>query len=280
MKENRTQIIFAIFFAMIFGIAFSAQGQSAIKMSTQAEIQEDVAKVACKNSERLEAVKKLFLEKGAAEADVKIDEFKYVENLVVEKPGETKEIVVIGAHYDEAGGGCGAIDNWTGIVIIANLYKTLKPLTTKKTYKFVAFGQEEQGLIGSKAMADAIPKEARENYCAMVNLDSFGLTYPQVMRNISDDPLIDLAKETAKNMKLPFSSAAIEGSSSDSASFQSKKIPALGLHGLTGRWRDYLHSSRDKVENVNPQSVYYGYRYALNILAGIDSRSCDAFRKK
>ena len=280
MGGIRNQVVFLVLLAIVCGTSITAQGQSAIKFSTEGDIKEDVAKVPCKNRDRLEGVKKLFVSKGAGEADVKIDDFKNVKNLVVEKAGETKEIVVIGAHYDETGGGCGAIDNWTGIVIIANLYKTIKPLTTKKTYKFVAFRHEEQGLIGSKAMANAIPKEERTNYCAMINLDSFGLTYPQVMRNISDKKLIDLAKETAISMKLPFSSAAIEGASSDSASFRSKKIPALGLHGLTGRWKDYLHTSRDKVENVNPTSVYYGYRYALNILARIDASSCDAFRKK
>ncbi|NNE99574.1 MAG: hypothetical protein HKN25_11195, partial [Pyrinomonadaceae bacterium] len=67
--------------------------------------------------------------------------------------------------------------------------------------------------------------------------------------------------------------------SSDSASFKSKKIPALGLHGLTGKWREYLHTHRDQVENVNIASVYYGYQFAINILARIEASSCDAFRK-
>ena len=49
---------------------------------------------------------------------------------------------------------------------------------------------------------------------------------------------------------------------------------------MRGAGKNNLHSSQDKVENVNSTSVYYGYRYALNILAGIDAKSCDAFRKK
>ena len=263
----------------LVGIIGVSRSFSQVTFSTEKEIKKDISEVPCKNKNRLEGVRKLFEQKGAKPSDIKIDDFKHVRNLVVEKPGKSKETIIVGAHYDEAGGGCGAIDNWTGIVIIANLYKTIKNLDTNKTYKFVAFGQEELGLIGSKAMAGAIPKEERENYCAMVNLDSFGMTFPQAMRNISDKSLTKLAKKTAKAMKMPFSVAAIRGASSDSASFQAKKIPAIGIHGLSGRWKNYLHSPKDKVSAVNSTSVYYGYRFTLSLIMRIGAEKCDAFRK-
>jgi len=258
----------------------ASQNFAQVTYSTEKEIKKDVSEVPCRNKNRLEGVRKLFEQKGAKPTDIKIDDYKHVRNLVVEKPGKSKETVIVGAHYDEAGGGCGAIDNWTGIVVIAHLYKTMKNLNTNKTYKFVAFGQEELGLIGSKAMAGKISKENRPNYCAMVNLDSFGMTYPQGMRNISDKSLLRLAKKTAKAMKMPFGIAAIRGASSDSDSFRNKKIPSISIHGLNGRWKNYLHSPNDKVSNVNSTSVYYGYRFTLNFLANIESKSCDAFRKK
>ncbi|NNE99579.1 MAG: hypothetical protein HKN25_11220, partial [Pyrinomonadaceae bacterium] len=85
---------------MIFVTVLVVQAQSGIKFSTESEIKDDVEKVVCKNSERLDAVKKLFVSKGADETKVKIDDFNFVKNLVVEKPGKTQETVVIGAHYD------------------------------------------------------------------------------------------------------------------------------------------------------------------------------------
>ena len=250
-----------------------------ISFSTDKEIKADIELVPCKNKHRLEGVKKLFLSKGATEADIKIEDFGYVKNLVVEKKGKVDETVIIGAHWDEAGGGCGALDNWTGIVIIANLFRTIHKLDTTKNYKFVAFGREEEGLIGSKAMAKSIPKDEREKYCAMVNLDSFGQSFPQVMRNISDKRLLDLALKTAKALKMPTAKAAILGASSDSASFLAKIIPAISIHGLGNKWQSYLHTSRDKVKNVNHVSVYYGYRFALSFIAAIEARPCNAFRK-
>ena len=258
---------------------FSFAQDNKVKFSTEEEIKKYIELAPCKDKERLEAVKNLFLKVGAADSDIKIEKLKSVENLVVTKKGKTNEIVVVGAHYDKTADGCGAIDNWTGIVILANLYRTIKDFTTEKTYIFVAFGKEELGLIGSDEMADAIPKQERSNYCAMVNFDSFGLSLPQALRNISDDSLIKLAEEVSKDMKIPFAQAAINLASSDSESFRKKKIPAITLHGLNSQWQNYLHNSSDKVKNVNSQSVYVGYRHALVFISKIDNKPCDAFRK-
>lgn len=258
---------------------FSYAQENKVKFSTEEEIKKHIELAPCKDKERLEAVKNLFLKVGAADSDIKIEKLKSVENLVVTKKGKTNEIVVVGAHYDKTADGCGAIDNWTGIVILANLYRTMKDFTTEKTYIFVAFGKEELGLIGSDAMADGIPKEERSNYCAMVNFDSFGFSYPQALGNISDTSLIKLAEEVSKEMKMSFGQAGIDLASSDSESFRRKKIPAITLHGLSSQWRNYLHGSSDKVENVNLQSVYIGYRQALVFLSKIDNKPCGVFRK-
>ncbi len=89
-----------------------------------------------------------------------------------------------------------------------------------------------------------------------------------------------VAKEVANEMKIPFANASLEGTAdADSTSFVNKDIPAITFHGLSNKWQEYLHGSKDKLENVNSQSVYIGYRYALNFLAKIDAGSCDSFRK-
>lgn len=275
MKRNIFYSILAILSLCFIALA----QQAAVKFSTVDEIKESIALAPCKDKERLEAVKKLFIKIGAGESDITIEKLKDVENLFVTKKGKTEETVVVGAHYDKVTDGCGAIDNWTGIVMLANLYRTMKDFQTEKTYKFVAFGKEEQGLLGSNEMARGIPKEKRASYCAMVNFDSFGFTYPQALGNISDKLLIDLAKEVSDEMKVPFAKGAIEGASSDSQSFRDNKIPAITLHGMDNRWQEFMHSTKDKVENVNSQSVYIGYRHALVFLSKIDNKPCDAFRK-
>jgi Zn-dependent M28 family amino/carboxypeptidase len=270
-------LILALFLLAASTIAAHAQGRA--KVSSEAEIKADIVANVCTNDDRLEAVKKLFKKMGATDADIKVEKIKNAENVVVTKKGRTQETVVVGAHYDKVSIGCGAIDNWTGVVILANLYRTIKNSYTQKTFVFVAFGKEEQGLIGSTEMAEAIPKQKRELYCAMVNFDSFGFTHPQALTQVSDSNLIELGRDVAKEMKIPFADAAIAGVRADSQPFRDQTIPAITLHGMAANWQQFLHTSRDQVQNINVQSVFVIYRYVLNYLSKIEAKGCADFRQ-
>lgn len=148
--------------------------------STPEEFKEEFKTVPCKgNSDRLKAAQALFEKLGAPASSISIEKAGYTKNLIVRKPGASSEIIVIGAHYDKVDHGCGAVDNWTGIVTIAHIYKTIKELSLKKTVLFVGFGSEEQGLVGSKEMVKAIKKDQLNGYCAMINIDSLGLSHPR-----------------------------------------------------------------------------------------------------
>ena len=256
----------------------AAQQQSTLKITTPDEFKAEFDVVPCKDDERLAAVKRLFDKAGASESQVSVEKYKSVENLVVRKQGATAETVVIGAHYDKVADGCGAIDNWTGVVAIAHLYATLKDVPSRKTLIFVAFGKEEKGLIGSQALVDRIEKDDVARYCAMVNIDSLGLAAPQVLDNASSKKLRDLAVAVAAEMKMPFSHASIGNADADSSSFVRKKIPALTLHGLNDQWSTIIHSRKDQSPKVNAYSVYLGYRLALALVSRLDAASCEAYK--
>ncbi len=251
---------------------------SGIQVSSPEQIKEDFVSVPCKNEERLAAVRSLFERAGAQPSDVTIDKYKDVENLVVTKKGESVEKIVVGAHYDKVADGCGAVDNWTGIVTLAHLYRTLKDVPLKKTLVFIAFGKEEKGLIGSRAMTNAISKDQAAEFCAMINIDSLGLAPPQVADNMSSKKLGQFTAELAKEMKMHFGHASIEGADADSSSFIGKKIPAVTIHGLNSDWPTILHSRNDQASKVNPVSVYLGYRLVLAMIARLDQSLCAAYR--
>jgi Zn-dependent M28 family amino/carboxypeptidase len=254
------------------------QGAS-ISISTPEEIKAEFASVPCKNEARLPAVKALFEKAGAATDDITIETIKEVENIVIKKAGTTEEKIIVGAHYDVAGAGsCGAIDNWTGIVTLAHLYKTLKNLRTKKTILFVGFGKEEQGLVGSKAMAKQIKKEELKQYCAMVNIDSLGLTAPQIITNLTSGKLEEAATKIAKKMEMPFQALAVDGALADSVSFRDRGVPSITLAALPANWSQILHHSDDQANKINANSVYLGYRLALALIAQISDSECGAFR--
>jgi Zn-dependent M28 family amino/carboxypeptidase len=259
-----------------------SSGSGAIRLSTLEEIKSEFEAVPCKNNnERLTAVKALFEKMGAKAEEVTIVKLNRAQNVVVRKPGgdNSTQNIVIGAHYDKSSNGCGAIDNWTGIVTLAHIYRTFKDVSLKKTVIFAAFGREEEGLIGSSEMADAIKKEQVAEYCAMINIDSLGIGIPQTLDNISSKKLIDFTGALAKEMKLQFAHTRVEGASSDSASFIRKKIPAVTIHAMNDEWPKILHTPNDKAEKINHQSVYLSYRLAAALLLRVIDEDCQAFRE-
>lgn len=270
-----------LFLAFIAGFSFKSFGQQAAPtISTQKDIEESINLTPCESKERLAAVKKLFSQMGAEDDEITIEKYDKdkISNLVVKKKGKSEETIIVGAHYDKADEGCGALDNWTGVVILAHLYRTLSRISPDKSYIFVAFDKEEKGLLGSKEMAKAIPKENRSQYCAMVNLDSFGLGIPQSFREMSDSKLISIAKSVSDDTKIPFADASIANAGADSISFKTLKIPSITLMGMSNVWQNYLHTAKDKTKNVNSASVYFGYRFALSFLVKLETADCRELR--
>ena len=267
-----------ILLLLLFPFATIGAQQTELKISTEEEIKAEFVSVLCKNEDRLRAAKTLFEKMGAAATEMSIDKHKGVDNLQVRLPGATKETIISGAHYDQTGGGCGAVDNWTGVVAIAHLFRSLKTHPTKRSVLFVAFGREEEGLVGSRAMADAIALEQLPLYCEMINIDSLGLGAPQVADNMSSSRLSAFTAKLADDMGMPFGQATIAGADSDSTSFLRRSIPALTIHGLTEDWPKILHSKNDQAAKVNPLSVYLGYRLALALVFRLDDLPCKEFK--
>ncbi len=250
-------------------------------ISAREEIRSEFDSTPCKNEDRLKAVRALFEKMGAKPEEIAVEKIKGVENVVVRKAsanGSTEKIV-IGAHYDKVSEGCGAIDNWTGVVALAHIYRTVKDLPLKKNVIFAAFGQEEKGLVGSSAMAGTIKKEEVAGYCAMINIDTLGMGPPATLDNASSGSLIDFTADLAEKINVPLVRKPLDGASSDSASFIKKKIPAVTIHSINGDWRRILHSDNDQPSRVDHHSVYVGYRLALALLLRVDEVDCRTFRE-
>jgi Iap family predicted aminopeptidase len=249
-----------------------------LRISTVEDIRADLGLLGCGDESRYESVSRLFTKAGAPSHQVEDFSHREVRNLVVRKAGASAETIVVGAHYDKTELGCGAVDNWTGIVALAHLYSTFREVVPAKSLLFVAFDDEELGLLGSHAMVRSIPKRERARYCAMINLDSFGLTTPQVLDNASSARLRKLAGELAETLDVPFDHARVDFADADSTAFLRRGIPAITLHGLSADGLAILHTDRDQPARVNATSVYLGYRLALALLARVDGMACDAFR--
>jgi Zn-dependent M28 family amino/carboxypeptidase len=101
-----------------------------------------------------------------------------VSNVVAELSGKTRDIVVIGAHYDSVESAPGADDNASGVAMLLALARELAHAKHEKTVRFIAFANEEQpffeaGEMGSQHSA-ALSKKRGERITAMLSLETLG----------------------------------------------------------------------------------------------------------
>jgi hypothetical protein len=95
-------------------------------------------------------------------------------NVVAEIRGTDKadEIVVIGAHLDSWDLGTGALDNGVNAATVIDLARQIQALgmQPRRTIRFVDFTGEENGMIGSRAYAEAHRAEMART-AAMITMD-------------------------------------------------------------------------------------------------------------
>lgn len=103
---------------------------------------------------------------------------KTVSNLIAEKTGENKEVVIIGAHYDTVPGTPGADDNASAVAGLLELGRLLKESSNKKTLILVAFANEEPPCFGSMNMGSMVYakhlKDQKISIEVMVSLEMIG----------------------------------------------------------------------------------------------------------
>jgi carboxypeptidase Q len=80
-----------------------------------------------------------------------------VQNVIAEIPGRDlpAETVIVGAHLDSWHPATGAQDNGTGVATVLEAARAIKSLNRppRRTIRFILFGGEEEGLVGSTAYA-------------------------------------------------------------------------------------------------------------------------------
>lgn len=95
-------------------------------------------------------------------------------NVVADIPGAElpDEYVIVGAHLDSAPQGPGATDNGTGVAAVMEASRLLAESGVKprRTIRFILFGGEEAGLVGSKGYIEAHP-ELVPKISAVYNMD-------------------------------------------------------------------------------------------------------------
>ena len=185
-----------------------------------------------------------------------------------------EEYIVVGAHYDSRSTNNssptqeapGADDNASGTSALLELARLLQDhkINTEYSIRLCSFSGEEQGLLGSKALAEHWKKE-NLNIKVMFNADMLGWQIPNEEitlgfkdRSISvedTEMVMKITKEYVPALpKMGYSSSCC----SDYMSFYDNGWPSVGFfeNDVGASSYPYYHTSNDKLEYVNTKQLH------------------------
>ncbi len=203
---------------------------------------------------------------------------------------DTRETVVVGAHYDHLGygGGWGSLAPWTnevhngaddnasGTAVMLEVARQLAARDEKlrRRVLFIAFTAEESGLIGSEFFVRH-PLASQDDYIAMINLDMVGYLRQQRLEISGTGTAREfesLVMELGSQHSLRITVDPSGYGPSDHASFHARGVPVL--HMFTGFHENY-HRPSDDAEHVN----YAGMRQITQLTVDLVVRLANAERR-
>ncbi len=196
--------------------------------------------------------------KNRVRENVKID------NIVAVIPGREvpKEFVLIGAHLDSWHPGTGAQDNGTGTSTALAVAQAVMALHAppRRTLRFVLFGGEEEGLLGSHAYARAHSDELKD--CDAVLVTDSGGEAPRGWMTLGRADL----KEALAPIQVLLGGLGAEGISdygriafsSDQADFMVRGVPSLVLWTGFDKYMALHHKPSDTFDKVVQKDLTLG----------------------
>jgi Zn-dependent M28 family amino/carboxypeptidase len=236
-------------------------------------IQERLELVSKKLPERRATLEKLFTDAGCEVATQPVRGSREP-NLSCTLKGTDPDtgVILVGGHFDLITAGMGAIDDWSGSVMLPSLYESLKSVPRRHDFVFVAFAAEEAGLVGSREYVNKLSPPQRKAIHAMVNLECLGLEEPKVWGSRADPKLLESYARVISALHIPPAVVNVEKVGDDDAhSFHDAGIPTLTIHSITPQTFPLLHSSKDKVSAIKPEAYYTTYKMVATLLAYLDS---------
>jgi putative aminopeptidase FrvX len=251
-----------------------ANAQINLRLESLGVVEKRLKSFARDNQIREVVIRELFARSGCSKANLSEQRVKFglPPNVICVLPGETPEVIVVGAHTDKVmRAGDGVVDNWSGAALLPSLLFGLSAQTRHHTFVFVGFTAEETGMVGSAYYVDHLRPQARAKIAAMVNMDSLGLTSTKVWATHADKPMLDALASVALASKLPVSAENVDNvGTTDSESFARYHIPRITLHSVTQETLPILHSASDKLTAVKMKDYYDSYKLIAEYLAYLD----------
>jgi len=177
------------------------------------------------------------LDQGPVSLSVQTRQYEDLEsvNVIGIKPAKSGDpdasAVLVTAHLDSVVGAPGANDNSSGVALALELARVYRGYNTDKELRFILFGSEERGLLGSRYYVNQLSDEEKEQIMAVFNGDMVSTSYPVVtnLYAMTVDGELNLVTDAAEAAGARLGNSSIlpgEFGSSDHVPFYQAGIPA------------------------------------------------------
>lgn len=168
------------------------------------------------------------------------------QNVVVTLPGTDypEEIIAIGAHYDSVPFSSGVYDNGAGSVTIMEVLHHFAQNPPKRTVRFIWFGAEEVGMLGSQAYLEQHAEEL-DKHIFMMNADVGAIALGQDYISVTGKKGLQTYVEYAAKEKGIQVRTVLDAMPSDCTPFSNKGIPSMNFGRGAVPGAEYMHTRYD-----------------------------------
>lgn len=183
------------------------------------------------------------------------DEYKGVsQNVILDLPGESEEMITFTAHYDSTSLSQGAYDNMSGCVGLLSMAEYFSKKSHKRSLRFIWCGSEERGLLGSKAYCEKHQDELSKVVLG-INIDMIGCIMGKLCSICTaEQKLVDYLSYFGSEIGIPISPAQ-EIHSSDSTPFADKGIPTASFARRAPQGTATIHNSYDTKKLIKTDNM-------------------------
>lgn len=186
-------------------------------------------------------------------------------NLIAEIKGTQypEEVIVFMAHYDSVPYSTGAYDNGAGSVNIMEILRYYLENSPRRTLRFIWFGSEEVGLLGSKAYVKDHEEEL-DKIVFGINIDLGGTILGEDKANVmAEESLCHMIEYYSKEVCFPIT---VKQSiySSDCIPFSDKGIPVVNFLRIGAPGAIEIHNRYDVLETISPKTLYNSMEFIKN----------------
>lgn len=207
-------------------------------------------------------------------------------NVIATLPGESDRTIIVSAHHDTVLSE-GAVDDASGVAVMLQTAQELSKEKMKRTIKFVSFGAEEYGLVGSSKYVENIEKG---KVIGVLDFDSICPGPPDGLRiglkgsgEKDTTPWLDkYVGKVAKKLDFEYSFGAIKEAEgySDYYSFVKNGIPATWIYWVSGKKENPLwpvHTLDDNLDRISMSNLEKSVSLSISTVESLSGGSLEGW---